>query len=266
MNIAGLYRYPVKGLSAERLASVNLSAGHGFPQDRVYAVTDGSLVFDEANPKPAPKTQFLMLAKHERLAQLKTRFADEEGALHVQDAQGLTRVYRLDLPEGREALAQDLGRQVGVPLPGVPRVVSAQGHQFTDVSVHGVALMRSISLINLATVRELSARLGLALDPLRFRGNLLFDGAAAWSELDWVGRTLTLGSVRMRIVRRTKRCAATSVNLATAERDVNLPLRIRELQGHGDLGIYAEVLAGGRLSDGDAIVLEPAAPEATAAP
>jgi uncharacterized protein YcbX len=264
MNVAGLYRYPVKGLSAERLRSVSLVAGYGFPKDRVYAVTDGSLAFDEANPQPAPKTQFLMLAKHERLAQLHTQFVDAEETLHVRDAQGVTRAYRLDRPEDREALAHELGRQVGVPVPGVPRVVFAEGHQFTDVSVHGVALMRSISLINLATVRDLSARLGMALDPLRFRGNLLFDGAPPWSELEWVGRTLTLGDVRMRIVRRTKRCAATSVNPTTAERDVNLPLRIRELQGHGDLGVYAEVLAGGTLSEGASFVLDDATPEAAA--
>ena len=75
------------------------------------------------------------------------------------------------------------------------RVVNADGHQFTDVSVHSIALMRSISLINLATVRDLSIRLGTQLDPIRFRGNLLFDGATAWSELDWMGREVQIGDV-----------------------------------------------------------------------
>ncbi len=111
MNVAGLYRYPVKGLSAERLRSVSLVAGYGFPKDRVYAVTDGSLAFDETNPQPAPKTQFLMLAKHERLAQLHTQFVDAEETLHVRDAQGVTRAYRLDRPEDHDLLAVEFFRE-----------------------------------------------------------------------------------------------------------------------------------------------------------
>src|SRR5262249_13898065 len=83
MNIRALYRYPVKGLSAESLPSVALLQAHGVPIDRAYAVTDGSLDFDEHQPAPAPKTQFLMLAKYEKLAQLKTRFIDETSELDV---------------------------------------------------------------------------------------------------------------------------------------------------------------------------------------
>ena len=37
-SIAALYRYPVKGLSAERLASTRLRAGETIPADRLYAV------------------------------------------------------------------------------------------------------------------------------------------------------------------------------------------------------------------------------------
>ncbi|MGA0569975.1 MOSC domain-containing protein [Variovorax sp. VNK109] len=258
MNIAALYRFPIKGLSAESLPQVGLRAGFGFPMDRVYAVTDGSLDFDEAIPKPAPKTQFLMLAKYERLARLKTRYVDADNLMVVEEAGLPAKQFRLDVHEDREAFAAFLGGYVGMPLPGKPRLVRAEGHQFTDVSVHGVELMRSISLINLATVRDLSEKLGAVLDPVRFRGNLVFDGAPAWSELDWVGRTLHVGDVKLRIIRRTKRCAATSVNPQTAIRDVNVPLGIRDKQGHGDLGVYAEVVTPGTIAAGDAMVLQEA--------
>ena len=57
---------------------------------------------------------------------------------------------------------------------------------------------------------------------------------------------------RQRIVR----CAATEVNPDNGERDAK-PMRwLREHFGHGDLGVYAEVLEGGRIAVGDA--LEPA--------
>lgn len=247
MHIDSLFRFPVKGLSAEKLARVSLAAGYGFPSDRAYAVTDGSLDFDPDQPVFAPKTQFLMLAKYERLAQLQTRFEDDVSTLSVDYPGAPPRTFRLDSAAGREGLADFLADFIDQPLPGEPKLVSAPGHQFTDVSVHGIALMRSISLINLASVRDLSARLGVELNPVRFRGNLLFDGAGPWSELEWVGKYLRAGSVLMKVVRRTKRCAATSVNPATGIRDINLPLRIREQVGHGDFGIYAEVLQDGML-------------------
>lgn len=254
MHIINLYRYPVKGLSGESMDEVVLKAGFGFPRDRAYAVTDGSLQFDPTAPKPAPKTQFLMLAKHESLARLASRFMEALDQLEIRDGKDV-RTFSLDDPAERGALARYLGGVVNVPLPGEPEVVHAPGHQFTDVSVHSVALMRSISLINLTTVGDLSAHLALPLDPLRFRANLYFEGPAAWSELDWVGRRLRIGEVVLHVVRRTKRCAATNVDPVRAVRDANLPIAIRDYQGHGDLGIYAEVAAGGRIAAGDRIEL-----------
>ena len=254
MRIVSLFRYPVKGLSAEPMEAVTLDAGYGFPCDRAYAVTDGSLAFDPAAPRPAPKTQFLMLAKHERLARLKSRFLPQPDRLEIRDGEE-TQTFPLDDAVACAALARFLAAVVQAPLPGTPEVVHAPGHQFTDVSVHSVALMRSISLINLDTVDDLAGHLSMGLDPVRFRANLYFAGAAAWSELDWVGRRMQIGEVVLKVVRRTKRCAATSVDPARAIRDVNLPIAIRDYQGHGDLGIYAEVEAGGRIMPGDALRL-----------
>jgi uncharacterized protein len=254
MFVHSLNRYPVKGLSAERLPSVELIAAHGFPLDRAFAITDGSFMFDPQQPTPEPKTKFLMLAKYERLAKLKTRYFEDSGELEVRHGDATDR-YDLSSDAGRESVAVFMRDFLATPFPGEPKVVHAPGHQFTDVSVHSVALMRSISLINLATVRDLGERVGMELDPIRFRANVYFEGAPAWSELEWLGRELVIGDARLKIVRRTKRCAATSVDPATGERGLNLPLAIREYVVHGDLGVYAEVVKGGPISPHDAIEL-----------
>ena len=47
-QIAGLYRYPVKGLSPEPLPRVALEAGQTFPADRRYAIENGPSGFDPA--------------------------------------------------------------------------------------------------------------------------------------------------------------------------------------------------------------------------
>ena len=69
---------------------------------------------------------------------------------------------------------------------GTPHIVSAQGHHFADVPDN------FISLINLASVRDIERVAGRPVDPLRFRGNIYVDGWQAWSELDMVGATLTM--------------------------------------------------------------------------
>lgn len=249
MKIDSLYRYTVKGLSPESLPSADVETGHGFALDRLYAITDGSFVFDEANPAPMPKTHFLMLARFERLALLKTKLNLNTHHLEIRFSDSL---YEFSLREvdGRKALAVFLTQFLAEPLRGEAEVVQAEGHQFTDISVHSPALMRSVSLINLATLRDLGDHVGRHLDPRRFRANIYFDGAAPWSELDWVGRKLQSGNVLLRIVRRTRRCPATSVDLERGVRDLNVPRSILDYRGHGDCGIYAEVLSPGRLQPG----------------
>lgn len=254
MQIASLCRYPVKGLSPESLPFADLKARHGIALDRIYAITDGSFEFDENAPVSMPKTRFLMLAKYERLARLKTRLEPDTHTLAVE-AEGMAKTFMLRESTGRQALSKFLTEYLDVELPGEAKVVHADGHQFTDVSVHSTMLMRSISLINLATVSDLAAHLGQRLDPLRFRANVYFDGAKPWSELDWIGRTLRCGDVFLTIVRRTRRCPATSVDLETGVRDINLPAAIRDYQNHTDCGIYADVMGNGRVRPGDVLQL-----------
>jgi hypothetical protein len=75
-----------------------------------------------------------------------------------------------------------------------------------------------------------------------------------------VGQVLTTSSgVRLKVTRRIQRCAATEVDPATGLRDLAIPKALMAAYGHFDCGIYAEVLAGGPLAEGDSLGLEQAA-------
>ena len=142
----------------------------------------------------------------------------------------------------REALAAFLTDFL--ELRGPARVAHAQRHQSTDFSVHSTALMRSISLINPAPMRDL-APVDRPLGPRHFRANVYFDEAKPWSELNWVGGELRCGGVRLRVVRRTRRCPATSVDPSNGIRDINVPLAIPEYREQAGCGIHSEVLTDG---------------------
>ena len=81
-HLAALCRYPVKGLSPERLDSVTIEAGQTIPFDRAYAIENGPGRFDPDQPKHLPKIHFLMLMRDERLATLTAKFDDRYGNAH----------------------------------------------------------------------------------------------------------------------------------------------------------------------------------------
>jgi uncharacterized protein YcbX len=142
---------------------------------------------------------------------------------------------------------------LGGRLEGSPRLIRAGGHRFTDVSVVSPTLMQSVSIINLASVRDLGARMGREIDPMRFRANVYYDGGEPWEELTWIDREINLGEVRARAVLRTRRCAATNVDPVTGARDLGIPQALMKNFRHGDMGIYVELLGSGSLRPSDTL-------------
>jgi hypothetical protein len=246
-QIDRIYRYPVKGLSAEPLAAVTVARGEGLPLDRIFALALPETAFDPARPVWLAKRHFLMLMRDERLAELEVAYDDPSGRLRIAHAG--RQVLDADTGEaGRAAIERFFAAFMAGSLSGRPRLVRARGHMFTDNPTPYV------SLINLATVREIARQLGRAtLDPLRFRANLYIDGIDPWAELGWVGQELVAGEVRFACAERIDRCAATNVDPASGARDLNIPLALRQAYGHIDCGVLLGVAHGGCLETGQSI-------------
>jgi uncharacterized protein YcbX len=248
--VRNLYRYPVKGLSPEPLARADLRTGEYFPGDRLFAVENGPAGFDAAAPAHQPKIKFLMLMRNERLAVLRTRYDDATSTLtiHQDGREGVK--ADLSTKDGRLSVEAFFRQFIPKELRGPPRVLAApDGFRFTD-SRSGF-----VSIINLASVAALEDAVGAPVNPLRFRGNLYVAGWPAWHEFDLVGRDLAVGpSARLKITKRIERCAATNVDPDTAMRDLSIPDTLLRRFGHTDCGVYAEVIAGGPIAGGDAIV------------
>jgi uncharacterized protein len=255
IRIASLQRYPVKGLSPETLSSVTLTNGDYFPGDRLFAVENGPAGFEPDNPQHQPKIKFLMLMRNESLARLRTRYLDAITTLFIEE--GGREVARGDLStrEGRLAIEAFFRRFMPKELRGPPKVLAApEGFRFTD-SRRGY-----VSLINLASVRALESVVGAPVDALRFRGNIHVEGLAPWAEFDLVGQVLTTpAGVRLKITKRIERCAATNVDPDTGIRDLEIPKSLMRAYGHFDCGIYAEVLSGGSIANGESLEREQAA-------
>lgn len=257
-TIVRLFRYPVKGLSPEAMDSLDLVEGRGIEHDRTYALALGTTEFDPAHPKPLAKTNFLMLARNEALAALQTGFDPATRRLTVRLGGRVVADAALDDAAGQAAIGAFFTAYMGEAACGQARVVSSPGHRFTDIGAPVPAMMDCLSLINLASLRALEAAMGRTLDPLRFRANIYIDGPPAWAEFDWLDRDVTagdvtVGGVRCRVVRRTRRCPATNVDPVTAERDADVPRALRDSFGHADLGVYLQVAGSGTIAVGGAV-------------
>lgn len=253
-TIDSLFHYPVKGLSAQSLDQVALQSGQGFPWDRTFGFARPGSGFDPDNPRPLPKTKFVVLARDAGLATLDTHFDSETSSLTIH-RDGKSHCFDLDSDSDRQTAAGLLSRHLGFPEDIQPTLYSALPHRFTDVSVVSAAMMNAVSMINLDSVTAFSAKTGHHISPERFRGNILFSGFEPFAELNWVGRMLKIGEVELEVVQRTKRCPATEVDPATGVRDLDVPALLRSHYGHSDLGIYAEVRRDGIIRPGDRLRL-----------
>ena len=155
-TVQAIFRYPIKGLSPEPLESVECRTGDTLPHDRIYAIENGPSRFDPQNPKHLPKISFLMLMRDERLATLQTSFDAPTQTLTILRNGKQVASGRLDEPTGRRLIEQFLSAYMNFSLRGAPKIVSAEGHSFTDMPI------KCVHIVNLETIQRFVAdhRLG----------------------------------------------------------------------------------------------------------
>jgi uncharacterized protein YcbX len=251
MRIEHLYRYPVKGLTAEALDSAEVEEGGCIPWDRAFALAQGDSGFDPAQPQWLQKANFMCQMRNARIAALFSFFEPRSGMLAIRAPDGAAVVENALTEAGRARIGAFLSAYLGEEARGTPRFHHVPGHSFCDQR------RKVVSLINLASLRDYEARVGARRHLRRFRANVWFSGAAAWSERNWVGQQLQVGGALLRVTKPINRCAATQVNPMTAERDADPLEELRRLYGHVELGVHAEVVEGGRFAVGDAIEVLP---------
>jgi len=250
MRISALYRYPVKGLSADKLTKADLQKGHGLAFDRFWALENGARDFDPDNPKFLPKRRFLQLAQNPKLAQLRCRFDENAQTLTILHNKKQLLCADMTNAEGRKEIEQCMTDFMADEVQGSPRLVSAPNHHFSDIP------QKAVSLINMASVDEISQAAGKKISPLRFRGNIYIEGIEPWAEMDWQGKTINVdGQPFFEVFDITGRCPATKVNLHNGERDVDMLKVLDSNFGHTKCGVYMKVINDGQISEGATLTI-----------
>jgi uncharacterized protein len=226
-RVKALWRYPVKSMAPEALERVEV-AWNGMVGDRRWAFVRAD---QERNGFP-----WLTIRENPALARYRPRLVDpsrpDATAVRVQTPAGV----ELDVLD--PALAAELGAGV--------RVMKLDRGAFDTLP---------LSLITTQTIAGLGALVGRPLAVERFRPNILIDGDGAdFPEDTWVGATIRIGDLRMRVDKRDQRCVVVNVDPTTVERD---PAILRAIGQARDscLGVYGSVVTPGAIRVGDPVVL-----------
>eukprot|EP00441_Pelagodinium_beii_P005341 CAMPEP_0197691046 /NCGR_PEP_ID=MMETSP1338-20131121/109181_1 /TAXON_ID=43686 ORGANISM="Pelagodinium beii, Strain RCC1491" /NCGR_SAMPLE_ID=MMETSP1338 /ASSEMBLY_ACC=CAM_ASM_000754 /LENGTH=246 /DNA_ID=CAMNT_0043273555 /DNA_START=31 /DNA_END=767 /DNA_ORIENTATION=+ len=206
--VTDIHRFAVKGLERDSLQSCKLGVGCSLPSDRTWALmrVDKTGEFDDNSPQWVHKMSFFAACSAGRLlAQFGTAYDDESTKLRIWEKitgaqllearldteRSLAEQFFTDLVQKEELTFNDDG---GISRPQGVRIVRAlpeKPFQFgnTNSGMKASGNVRTIHIVNAATVRALCRACGEDIDILRFRGNLLIAGLPAWEEFSWVGRT-----------------------------------------------------------------------------
>ena len=200
-----------------------------------------------------------------KLVQVKADYQVEPERLRLTFPDGSNMEGPLGL--GSEVVTEIWGR-------GVPGHLVAGGwsQALSDFCQQPVLLVQSnkpcqcydeypVSLLSQASVEELGhhARLGeMPFDSRRFRPNFLLKGCEAHEEDGWLGGVIQIGDVvRLRVVARDPRCAITTHDPETGERDfdtLRLILSYRPSPRAAYFGVYGMVERPGEVSLGDVLI------------
>ncbi len=229
-RVAGLWRYPVKSMAGEPLGAAEVS-WHGVSGDRRWA-----FVRDGLQRSGFP---YLTIRERPEMARYRPELVEPSRPDHSPAV--------VHTPAGGALAVDD------------PALLDELGGRARLLKLdRGLFDAAPLSLITTRTIADLGGLVGAALDVRRFRANLLVEpsGDDAYPEDGWVGATLRLGSVRMRVDRRDQRCVVVNVDPETTERD---PAVLRAIARNREacLGVYGTVVAPGAARGGDPVLLEP---------
>jgi uncharacterized protein len=116
-----------------------------------------------------------------------------------------------------------------------------------------------VSLLSQASADEVGRRGGIenGFDARRFRPTILMDGLGPHQEDEWVGRPVRAGEALLSVVKLDPRCALTTRNPETGERDADTLRWLTEYRRFDDgdvyCGLYADVIEPGTVRVGDTV-------------
>jgi uncharacterized protein YcbX len=244
---------PVKGLALARRDELTLER-HGAVENRRFHLLDERGRFVNGLTR-LERSLFAVRAHWDPESDsLELTFPDgtvveggvELGEEVTTDFYGRREPGRLVLGPWAEALSAFAGRELRLARTDAP----------------GRAVDRSdgaVTIVSDESADELARQAGVPVaDVRRFRMLVGVTGGRPHEEDEWIGRNVVVGEAVVRVREQVARCAITTKDPDSGERDLDTLRVIRQYRGtrdakHLDFGVFGEVVGPGRVRVGDAV-------------
>ena len=251
--IKKLFFSPVKSLSFQNTSECEIIKNVGIKNDRLIAFTRNADLKTakilEQNSDSRNHKDFLSLKNTVSLNKYSFDLDGRKLILSSKDSKILT--INLDNKNEHDLLCKrliELENSIKEPT----FLLQNKELPFFDTT-HSKETHNTISLINLNSIKDLSKNLHEEIEYERFRGNIYIENIDPWKEREWIGKIVTINNVRFVVDSHIPRCSATNLKPNTDINTINLPLEIKKIYNHSDMGVYLKPLENGLIQKDDKI-------------
>jgi uncharacterized protein YcbX len=265
-SVVALWRYPVKSMLGEELNATEVTR-RGFVGDRQFAVIDRvtGKVAGAKNPR-----------KWGNFFEFQAAYTETPHPVSKLPA------VRLTLPDGSQTtseqpdlvhkLSRALGREVAFAriesggssknqaeeywpdLEGLEFRDTVTDFELPEGTFFDLAVVHLVTTSTLDRLRKLYPE--GRFEARRFRPNIVVSTPGqSFVENDWVGHTIAIGDeVHLQITGTCGRCVMTTLAQGDLPKDPGI-LRTAAQKNNANVGVYADVIAGGTIRRGDRVAL-----------
>ena len=267
-SVVDLWRYPVKSMMGEELNAAEVT-DRGVVGDRHFAVVDASTGKVAGAKNPRKWGNFFDY----RAAYVEPpKRGSKVPAVRVTLPDGM--VVTSEQPDVAQVLSRAFGREVAFVEAGDGESPARQAEEYwPDMegldhrdtvtewelptgTFFDLAVVHLLTTATIERLRELYP--DGRFEVRRFRPNIVVATAPdqqGFVENDWIDHTLGIGDeVRLRVTGACPRCVMITLSQADLPKDPGI-LRTAAQHNQANVGVYAEVIAGGTIRRGDRITV-----------
>ena len=242
-KINQLFYSPVKSLSFSSVKQLEILNNIGIKFDRNFAFTrdldDNKVDYILNNPLRRQIINFLSLKHFPELNEYNFDF--KKNILELKKNNIIILTTNINNKYEVEILCKKI--QSLIPKVKKIRLVQDSINPFFDTMPS-----KTISLINLNSIKDFENKISKEVESQRFRANIYVDGIGAWEERNWVNQIIKINNIDFKVEKNIPRCVAINIKPNTDDNTFNLLQSLKKNFNHFDMGIYLTALNDGEIN------------------
>ncbi len=249
-KINKLFYSPVKSLSFSSVKKLEILDNIGIKFDRNFAFTrdldDDKINYILKNPLKRQIINFLSLKHFPELNEYNFDF--EKDILNLKKNNKIILETNINIQSDVEALCN----KILLLIPKLKRIklIKDSKNPFFDTMPSN-----TISLINLNSIKDFEKKISKNVELERFRGNIYINGLDAWEERNLIDKTLVINNIKFKVIKEIPRCSATNIKPNSSKFNLSVPILLKQIYNHINLGIYILPLNNGNIKLNDDILI-----------